>query len=213
MSTKPGADDVTPIAYIIDDDIAVRTSLVHLLRSVGLRVRDYSNTASFKADVHEDAPSCLLLDVRLRGESGLVFQQQQRKNCLIPIIFMTGYSDITTCVKAMRAGAFDFLIKPVADQEVIDLIMTALAADAQRRTGDQARAGVQDTYNRLSPREREVLAYVVGGALNKQIAAAIGISEVTVKLHRGAAMRKMQARSVPDLVRKAEAIGVQPINC
>jgi FixJ family two-component response regulator len=212
MSMNP-TDFAAPLVYIIDDDASIRVSLDSLFRSVGLRTRGFQGTADFKAASIEDVPGCLLLDVRLQGESGLMFQHREQSKLQMPIIFMTGHADIHTCVKAMKAGAIDFLTKPMAEQQVIDAVMGALSVDAARREEMQARTNALHRFDTLTPREREVLARVVSGALNKQIAANLGISEITVKLHRASVMRKMHARSVPDLVRSAQAVGVRPVTC
>ncbi|WP_342344349.1 response regulator transcription factor [Cupriavidus plantarum] len=205
--------DANSVVYIIDDDEGTRTSLTNLLRSVGFVARSFEGTAAFKAFDKPDVPSCLLLDVRLRGESGLFFHQQEKKTQRIPIIFMTGFADVSICIRAMKAGASDFLIKPLADQDVIDSVTAALAVDKARLDTERVRNGLLEAYGSLTSREREVLAYVIGGSMNKQIAAEIGISEITVKVHRGTAMRKMNATSLADMVRKAEAIGLEPIFC
>jgi FixJ family two-component response regulator len=204
--------DATSVVYIIDDEEATRASLTNLLRSAGFTVQSFDGTAAFKASARANAPSCLLLDVRLRGESGLFFQQQEKANKRMPIIFMTGFADVSICVKAMKAGAADFLLKPLAEQDVIDAVTAALALDKTLLDADHARNKLAQLYDSLTTREREVLAYVVGGALNKQIAADIGISEVTVKVHRGTAMRKMKSNSVADIVRKAQMLGIEPMS-
>lgn len=189
MSSNAPSQDATSVVYIIDDEESTRSSLHNLLRSVGFTVRSFDSTAAFKASEKNAGPSCMLLDVRLRGESGLFFQQQEKANQQMPIIFMTGFADVSICIKAMKAGAADFLLKPLAEQDVIDAVTAALAQDKKRLEADYQRSTLIDLYESLTSREREVLAYVVGGALNKQIAAGIGISEITVKVHRGTAMK------------------------
>ncbi|PRY06162.1 response regulator transcription factor [Paraburkholderia sp. BL25I1N1] len=201
--------DATPVVYVVDDDPAMRASLDTLLRSVGLRVVAFSSTAEFRAAEWEDVASCLLLDVRLRGESGLVFQQQTESRPPIPIVFMTGFADVQVCRAAMKGGAVDFLVKPFADQELIDAVNSALSSDDKRRTRSNVRDQLQQSFALLTRREREVLSYVISGALNKQIASYLGLSVITIKLHRASVMRKMKASSLADLVRKSEAIGVQ----
>lgn len=213
MSSNIKSQDATSVVYVIDDDEATRSSLTNLLRSVGFSVHSFERTAAFKAFEKGGAPSCLLLDLRLRGESGLFFQQQERENHRMPIIFMTGFADVSICIKAMKAGAVDFLIKPLADQDVIDAVTAALTVDKTRLDAERLRDNLLDAYQTLTSREREVLAYVIGGAMNKQIATEIGISEITVKVHRGTAMRKMNANSLADMVRKAVAIGLEPMFC
>lgn len=213
MSEKLFADGASPIVYIIDDDALIRASLDSLLRSVGLRIRSFEGTAEFKTSVIEDTPSCLLLDVRLRGESGLMFLHRQHAALQMPIIFMSGHTDMQACVTAMKAGAVDFLTKPIAEQQVIDTVMNALSTDSQRREQVRARNEAFDTFKTLTPRELEVFVRVVAGSLNKRIAASLGISEITVKVHRASVMRKMNARSLPDLVRASQVVGIVPLAC
>jgi FixJ family two-component response regulator len=208
MIIRATEEEASPTVYIVDDDAAVRRSLDTLLRSIGWQVQTFSSTAEFRATHAQDQPGCLLLDIRLRGESGLVFLQQTDAQQGVPIIFMTGFADVDVCKRAMKGGAVDFLVKPFADQEVIDAVNAALLLDEKRRSADRARGELRDSYETLTRREREVLAYVIGGALNKQIAWDLGLSVITVKLHRAAVMRKMNASSLADLVRKSEALGV-----
>ncbi|MFL9894845.1 response regulator [Paraburkholderia strydomiana] len=201
--------DVVPIVYVVDDDPAMRAALDTLLRSVGFHVVAFASTAEFRAAGWENIESCLLLDVRLRGESGLVFQQQTEGRPLIPIVFMSGFADVQVCRTAMKGGAVDFLVKPFADQELIDAVNLALSFDAKRRTQKNANNQLQQSFALLTRREREVLSYVISGALNKQTASYLGLSVITIKLHRASVMRKMKAASLADLVRKSAAIGVQ----
>ncbi|MPV60203.1 DNA-binding response regulator [Burkholderia sp. HI2761] len=208
MSVVATKDDSTPVVYIVDDDSAMRASLDTLLRSMGLRVVTFASTAELRAAQLEDTSSCLLLDVRLRGESGLVFQQATDRPP-VPIVVITGFADVDMCRKALKGGAVDFLVKPFTDQELIDAVNLALSLDAARRTHDCTRQRLQQSFEQLTRREREVLAYVVGGALNKQIASHLGLSLITIKQHRASVMRKMNASSLADLVRKSQAIGVQ----
>jgi len=197
----------TSIVYVIDDDESIRFTLQSLVRSVGLRVQTFESPAAFLAWPKDDVPSCLVLDVRLQGESGLGFQEDMAQLGLhIPIIFMTAYADVEMTVTAMKAGALDFFQKPFRDQNMLDAIAHALKGDAQRLAGEQAQAGVFAAYGSLTVREKEVMGYVVAGLLNKQIAYEMNLSEVTVKIHRGQVMKKMAARSLPDLVRKAESL-------
>ncbi|MGO4763049.1 response regulator transcription factor [Cupriavidus sp. 2KB_3] len=204
-------DSKERVVYVVDDDEAVRLALSGLLRSTGLRVETFESSQEFLAFPKHDAPSCLILDVRLRGESGLAFQEQIAKSGVrMPIVFMTGYGDIAMTVKAMKAGAVDFFAKPFRDQDMLDAVANALARDGERLAAEQSVAGLRTAYESLTPREREVLVFVVAGLMNKQIAYEMDLTEVTVKIHRGRVMKKMGARSVADLVRKAESLGVQP---
>ncbi|MDM0019488.1 response regulator transcription factor [Variovorax saccharolyticus] len=198
------------VAYIVDDDELVRGALGSLLRSIGLEVRAFDSTEEFLAAARADGPSCLVLDVRLRGQSGLALQQSllQLARPPIPIVFMTGHGDIAMTVKAMKAGAVDFLSKPFRDQDMIDAVTAALDSDAKRLEEARRLLAVRNGWDALTPREREVMQHVAGGLMNKQIAAEMGIAEITAKIHRGQAMRKMNSRSVAELVRKMEALGV-----
>ena len=199
------------IVYIVDDDESTRLALCSLFRSLGMEAYAFEATEGFLAAKRPEVPSCLLLDVRLRGESGLVFQRQAAElDILIPIIFMTGHGDIPMTVSAMKAGALDFFTKPFRDQDVLDAVTTALAKDAERLKKAESERKVRENYQQLTPREREVITYVIAGLLNKQIAARMNVSEITAKIHRGAAMKKMEARSVADLVRKTQLLGITP---
>ena len=200
------------IVYVIDDDAAVRTALDSLIRSVGYRVETFSSTQEFIKFIKAkppDVPSCLILDVRLPGISGLDFQQKLIQfKIFIPIIFITGHGDIPMSVRAMKAGAVEFLTKPWHEQDLLDAIHVAIERDTSRREQEKEIATLQDRMDWLTPREREVLPLVVRGLPNKQIAAEIGTSETTVKVHRGQLMRKMGADSLPELVRMAEKLGI-----
>ena len=197
------------LVHIVDDDALLRGAISSLLRSVGLAVADYASVAQFLAQPRAEVASCLLLDVRLQGISGLDFQAElNRDGVHLPIIFMTGHGDIPMSVRAMKAGALDFLAKPFRDQDLLDAVNLALAADRERRAREQAAQGLHDCYASLTPREREIMALAASGLMNKQIAGDLGTSEITVKIHRGNAMRKMQARTFADLVRMAEALGI-----
>ena len=201
-----------PMVYIVDDDEAMRLALDGLFRSVGLQVQSFGSTQDFLAFPRKAVPGCLVLDVRLRGESGLAFQAQMEQGGVrMPVVFMTGHGDIAMSVKAMKAGAVDFLAKPFRDQDMLDAVASALARDRERLAGEQANLALRRVFEALTPRERQVLGFVTAGLMNKQIAAELNLSEVTVKVHRGQMMKKLGARSVADLVRMAEALGVEPL--
>ena len=197
------------VVFLIDDDPSVREALEDLLRSVGLQVQSFGSAQEFLRVKLPDAPACLVLDVRLPGPSGLDFQRVlAESNNPLPIIFITGHGDIPMSVKAMKAGAVEFLTKPFRDQELLDAIQQGIGRDRTRRQDAAIVAGLRERYRALTPRERDVMARVVTGRLNKQIAADLDLSEVTVKLHRGQVMRKMLAKSVADLVRMADKLGI-----
>jgi FixJ family two-component response regulator len=196
-----------PIVFVVDDDASMRQALARLFRSVELIVDVFGSTADLLRHKFPDAPSCLVLDVRLPGLSGLDFQEElARAGIAIPIIFMTGHGDIPMSVKAMKAGAVDFLTKPFRDQDMLDAVTAAIERDRQRRTIDDDHSRLQQRFGTLSAREQQVMLLVTAGKMNKQVAGELGISEVTVKIHRGAAMRKMDARTLADLVRMADVI-------
>lgn len=195
---------------VIDDDASMREALDGLLRSVGLSARLHASVTEFLSAGMPDGPSCLILDVRLPGQSGLDLQDElARANVQVPIIFITGHGDIPMSTRAMKAGALEFLTKPFRDQDLLDAIQVALAKDRERRVVEDAVVALQAKYEALTPRERQVMAFVAAGYLNKQIAGAIGVSEITVKVHRGQVMRKMAARSLADLVRMADRLGLE----
>ncbi|MBZ5629706.1 MAG: response regulator transcription factor [Acidobacteriia bacterium] len=200
--------DPLPIVYVIDDDASVRDALRSLIRSVGLQVELFGSIREFLNKQRADVPSCLVLDIRLPGKSGLDFQRELADVSHLPIIFITGHGDIAMTVRAMKAGAVEFLTKPFRDQDLLDAIQLALDRDEKRRRQDAEVAELKRRWTSLTPREKEVLALVVSGRLNKQVAAEIGISEITAKVHRASVMRKMQAESLPDLVRMAASLGL-----
>ncbi|EEE06964.1 MULTISPECIES: response regulator transcription factor [Burkholderia cepacia complex] len=209
MSTDAQDSAEQSIVYVVDDDESMRTAVDMLLRSVGLRVEAFASAHDFLAFEKPDVPSCLILDVRLKGQSGLAVQEQiAAADLQLPIIFMTAYGDIAMSVKAMKAGAMDFLAKPFREQDMLDAVAAALARDERCRSAQRALGDLRSRYATLSAREREVMAFVASGLMNKQIAAEMNLSEITVKIHRGQAMKKMDARSLADFVRKAEALGI-----
>jgi len=209
VTPKPSPQN-DPHVFVIDDDDGVRSALQTLLRSVGLRVSTFGSAAEFLASQMPDGPSCLVLDVRLPGLSGLDFQAELAKAAIrVPIIFITGHGDIPMTVRAMKAGAVEFLPKPFRDQDLLDAVQLGLDRDRARRDSDKTVSGLQQAFRSLSAREQQVMPLVTAGLMNKQIAAEIGVSEITVKVHRGNVMRKMGAKSVADLVRMADALGLQ----
>ena len=206
-AAKPGADTASPLVVIVEDDEGVREGLQDLLHSVGLDTLAYGATRDLLAATLPDRPGCLILDVRLPGSSGLDLQAKlAAMGNRMPIIFMTGHGDIPMTVQAMKAGALDFLTKPFRDQDMLDAIAVAIERDRARRAASAGVAEIEALAATLTAREAEVMAQVVKGLLNKQIAHALGISEITVKIHRGNVMRKMAAGSVADLVRKTELL-------
>jgi len=197
------------IVHIVDDDASLREALSTLFRSVGLEARLYGSAQEFLDAEQPDAPGCLVLDVRLPGLSGLDFQEKLAGLGVgLPVVLMTGHGDIPMSVRGMKAGAVDFLPKPFRDQDMLDAVTTGLERDRARRAADGGRRELEQKFATLSPRERQVMALVTAGKLNKQVAGDLDLSEITVKIHRGAAMRKMGARSLADLVRMAEALHV-----
>jgi FixJ family two-component response regulator len=198
------------MVLVIDDDASVRRALCNLFQSVGLQVELFGSASEMLQTKLPDVASCLVLDVRLPGLSGLDFQTELAKaNIHIPIIFMTGHGDIPMSVRAMKGGAVDFMTKPFRDQDMLDAVVTAIERDRKRREADKAVATLQTLLETLTPREREILAFVSSGLMNKQIAAELGLAEITVKIHRGHIMKKMGAKSLADLVRTAEALGIR----
>ncbi|MGE8066458.1 response regulator transcription factor [Pseudomonas sp. NPDC089569] len=196
-----------PMVYIVDDDAPLRESLGSLLRSIGLRVELFASVAEFMEYKRPDTVSCLVLDVRLQGSSGLDFQNELTGAGInVPIVFITGHGDIAMTVRAMKAGAVDFLTKPFREQDLIDAVCAAHVRDKHRRESERHADDLRTRHQTLTAREQTVMALAASGLMNKQIAGEIGLSEITVKIHRGQAMRKMGARSFADLVRMAEVV-------
>jgi FixJ family two-component response regulator len=211
--SKPSPKPVSarePLVFIVEDDESMRRALSNLFQSVGLEVQVFSSAAEMLQRELPDIASCLVLDIRLPGLSGLDFQAELAKaNIHIPIIFMTGHGDIPMSVRAMKGGAVDFLTKPFRDQDMLDAVTVAMERDRKRRETDKILANLQTHFETLTPREREILAFVSSGLMNKQIAAELGLAEITVKIHRGHIMKKMSAKSLADLLRKAETLGIR----
>ena len=204
---------VEPIVFVVDDDLSMRVALINLFRSMGLGVEVFGSASELLETKLPDVVSCLVLDIRLPGVSGLDFQTRLAEAGIdIPIVFMTGHGDIPMSVRAMKAGAIDFLTKPFRDQDMLDAVTRALERDRKRRENEDSVSELRVLFEALTPREREVIALVTAGLMNKQIAAELGVSEITVKIHRGHVMRKMKAKSLADLVRMAETLGVRREN-
>jgi FixJ family two-component response regulator len=207
----PDQSQSSHIIYIVDDDADVREGLQSLLQSVGLKSRAFSSTTALLQSTFADQANCLILDVRLPGMSGLDFQAEVVKEHInVPIIFISGHADVPMSVKAMKAGAVEFLTKPVREQDLLDAVRVALERDQSRRQHEKSIQVLRGKYYSLSHREREVMSLVVAGLMNKQAAAEIGISEVTLKVHRHNIMKKLHARSLADLVRMADSLGIPP---
>jgi FixJ family two-component response regulator len=199
-----------PVVFVIDDDESVRGALARLFRSMGLQTEVFGSAAEFLQSKLPDVPSCLVLDVRLPGQSGLDFQAELAKaNIRVPIVFMSGHGDIPMTVRAMKGGAVDFLAKPFRDQDMLDAVAAAIDRDRERRESERSTAGLRSIFVNLTPREQEVMTLVSTGLMNKQVAAQMGLAEITVKIHRGHVMKKMGARSLADLVRMADLLGVR----
>jgi FixJ family two-component response regulator len=210
--SKPSPGPVSarePLVFIVEDDESMRRALSNLFQSVGLEVQLFGSASEMLQGELPDVASCLVLDIRLPGLSGLDFQAELAKaNIHIPIIFMTGHGDIPMSVRAMKGGAVDFLTKPFRDQDMLDAVTVAIERDRKRRETDKIVTNLQTHFETLTPREREILAFVSSGLMNKQIAAELGLAEITVKIHRGHIMKKMGAKSLADLLRKAETLGI-----
>jgi len=199
------------VVYVIDDDPSIRDTLEDLFRSVGLEVRVFASTQEFLAGRRPDAPACLVLDVRLPGQSGLDFQRGLAASGIdLPVVFITGHGDVPMAVQAMKAGAIEFLTKPFRDQDLLDAIQAGIERDRAQRRDAPLVAELRTRLDSLTERERQIMALVVSGQLNKQIAAELAVSQMTVKVHRGQIMRKMRANSLPELVRMADRLGVHP---
>jgi FixJ family two-component response regulator len=208
-STLPG--DEQPVVFVVDDDASMRATLSDVMRSVGLEVQTFQSAKDFLETTLPDAPGCLVLDVRLPGQSGLDFQRTLAHSGIeLPVVFITGHGDVPMSVQAMKAGAVDFLTKPFRDQDLLDAVHAAIQRDRDRRRRATAVADIDERYQSLTQRERDIMALVVIGRLNKQIAAELGLAEVTVKAHRGQIMHKMGAKSLPELVRMADRLGRAP---
>jgi FixJ family two-component response regulator len=212
-SSRDPASAAERIVFVIDDDAAMRETLSSLFRSIGLRVELFGSAREFAEFKMPDVASCLVLDIRLPGVSGLEFQAELAANDIrIPIIFMTGHGDIPMSVKAMKAGAIDFLTKPFREQDILDAVMRSLERDQERRASEKGVVELRSRFASLTSREQEVIALVVEGLMNKQIAAKLGVSKITVKVHRGHMMQKMKARSVIELVAMAQLLGIRRQN-
>jgi FixJ family two-component response regulator len=205
-----GQAEPQSVVFVVDDDPSMRNAMQLLFRSVGLQAEVFASAAEFLQRRPADIPCCLVLDVRLPGLSGLDFQTELAKaDIQVPIIFMTGHGDIPMTVKAMKAGAIEFLAKPFRDQDMLDAVRLGLERDRARRDGEKAISDVRGKFTSLTPREQEVMTLVTAGLMNKQIAGEMKLAEITVKLHRGSVMRKMQAKSLAELVRMADIVGIR----
>lgn len=208
--SPPEADNNEPIVLVVDDDPSVRRALVNLFESVGLRVAAFGSAPEILQSKPPEVPSCLVLDIRLPGLSGLDLQADLAKaNIHTPIIFITGHGDIPMTVRAMKSGAVDFLTKPVRDQDMLDAVQAAIQRDRKRREIEKTVSNVRSRFESLTPRERDVLSLVASGKMNKNVAAELGLAEITVKIYRGQIMRKMGAKSLAELVKMNEALAIQ----
>ena len=202
-------EGITPTIFVVDDDASVRCALARLMRSLGMQVETFASGREFLSCQVPDGPACVVLDVQLSGENGLVLQDTLRTSeRRLPIIFLTGHGTVPICARALKAGAIDFLLKPVDERDLLEAIARALEEDRCSRENQHKRATLEGRVKTLTPREREVMALIVTGLLNKQIAGALGASEKTIKIHRARVMQKMQAMSVAALVRMADTVGM-----
>ena len=209
--SPPQENGDQPVVFVVDDDASMRRALTNLFESVGLKVEAFGSAPQLLQAEPPQVPSCLVLDIRLPGVSGLELQSDLAKaNIHTPIIFITGHADIPMTVRAMKGGAIDFLTKPVRDQDILDAVQAAIGRDRKRRDLNKTVSDVRSRFESLSSRERDVLALVTSGLMNKQVAAQLGLAEITVKIYRGQIMRKMGAKSLADLVRMSEALGIRP---
>ena len=207
QTTGQTKDETAPTVFVVDDDVNVRGALARLIRSLGMQVETFASAREFLRSPYPDSPACLVLDVRIAGENGLMVQEAlQTAVRRLPIIFITGHGTVPLCARAMKAGAVDFLQKPVDDEDLLAAIATALAQDYRTRDSQRQHAALHQRAATLTPREREVMGLVISGLLNKEIAYALGTCEKTIKAHRGRVMQKMQARSVVELVRMAAMV-------
>jgi len=208
----PDAADEQPVVIVIDDDHSLRQGLERLFDSVGLHVEAYPSAQAFLQGEMPTAPSCLVLDIRMPGQSGLDLQAELvKEDVRIPIVFITGHGDVPMTVKALKAGAVDFLTKPFRDQDLLDAVATALDRACRERAAEKRLSDLRASFDALTPREREIMKYVTEGLMNKQIAHQLGLTEITVKIHRGNMMRKIGAKSLPDLVRMADDLGLREL--
>ncbi|WP_407181593.1 response regulator transcription factor [Bradyrhizobium sp. STM 3562] len=206
---KADEPDGRPTVFVVDDDVSMRRSLTNLFRSIGLNVLAFESAQEMLQNKLPQVTSCLVLDIRLPGQSGLELQNElSKQNIHIPIIFITGHGDIPMTVKAMKRGAVDFLTKPFRDQDLLDAVVAAIERDRKRREAEKTTASLQSLFDRLTAREQAVMKLVAAGLMNKQIAAELKLAEITVKIYRGQMMKKMGARSVADLIRMAERLGI-----
>jgi len=203
----PNEIKASAVVHVVDDDASLRGALENLFETVGLETRTYGAAHDFLAASLPDIPGCIVIDIRLPDMNGLEFQEQlTRMGVRLPVVMITGYGDIPMSVRAMKRGAVDFLPKPFRDQDMLDAVIAAIERDRERRTVDDDVSQMQQRFGTLSPREQQVMLLVAAGKMNKQVAGDLGISEITVKIHRGAAMRKMNARTLADLVRMADVV-------